>query len=161
MYVDSQIEFSDAQAVTATAISSNVYDLFSMGLGGGATDVTPNTRLDIGQGTAHLYLVVNTAVTATDTGNDATLTITLESADDAGLTTNAQVHYSSGAIAFASFATAGTNLVAIRLPSALFRRYLGVRYTVASGPLTAGAFDAFVTPTLQQNRIYKSGFTVQ
>lgn len=161
MYVDSQIEFSDAQAVTATAISSNVYDLFSMGLGGGATDVTPNTRLDIGQGTDHLYLVVNTAVTATDTGNDATLTITLESADDAGLTTNAQVHYSSGAIAFASFATAGTNLVAIRLPSALFRRYLGVRYTVASGPLTAGAFDAFVTPTLQQNRIYKSGFTVQ
>ena len=161
MYVDSQIEFSDAQAVTATAISSNVYDLFSMGLGGGATDVTPNTRLDIGQGTDHLYLVVNTAVTATDTGNDATLTITLESADDAGLTTNAQVHYSSGAIAFASFATAGTNLVAIRLPSALYRRYLGVRYTVASGPLTAGAFDAFVTPTLQQNRIYKSGFTVQ
>lgn len=161
MYVDSQIEFSDAQAVTATAISSNVYDLFSMGLGGGATDVTPNTRLDIGQGTDHLYLVVNTAVTATDTGNDATLTITLESADDAGLTTNAQVHYSSGAIAFASFATAGTNLVAIRLPSALYRRYLGVRYTVASGPLTAGAFDAIVTPTLQQNRIYKSGFTVQ
>ena len=161
MYVDSQIEFSDAQAVTATAISSNVYDLFSMGLGGGATDVTPNTRLDIGQGTDHLYLVVNTAVTATDTGNDATLTITLESADDAGLTTNAQVHYSSGAIAFASFATAGTTLVAIRLPSALYRRYLGVRYTVANGPLTAGAFDAFVTPTLQQNRIYKSGFTVQ
>ena len=161
MYVDSQIEFSDAQAVTATAISSNVYDLFSMGLGGGATDVTPNTRLDIGQGSDHLYLVVNTAVTATDTGNDATLTITLESADDAGLTTNAQVHYSSGAIAFASFATAGTNLVAIRLPSAPFRRYLGVRYTVANGPLTAGAFDAFLTPTLQQNRIYKSGFTVQ
>lgn len=161
MYVDSQIEFSDAQAVTATAISANVYDLFSKGLGGGATDVTPNTRLDIGQGTDHLYLVVNTAVTATDTGNDATLTITLESADDAGLSTNAQVHYSTGAIAFASFATAGTNLVAIRLPSALFRRYLGVRYTVANGPLTAGAFDAFVTPTLQQNRIYKSGFTVQ
>lgn len=161
MYVDSQIEFSDAQAVTATAISSNVYDLFSMGLGGGSSDVTPNTRLDIGQGTDHLYLVVNTAVTATDTGSDATLTITLESADDAGLTTNAQVHYSTGAIAFASFATAGTTLVAIRLPSALYRRYLGVRYTVASGPLTAGAFDAFVTPTLQQNRIYKSGFTVQ
>lgn len=161
MYIDSQIEFSDAQAVTATAISSNVYDLFSMGLGGGATDVTPNTRLDIGQGSDHLYLVVNTAVTATDTGNDATLTITLESADDAAMTTNATVHYSSGAIAFASFATAGTTLVAISLPSALYRRYLGVRYTVANGPLTAGAFDAFVTPTLQQNRIYKSGFTVQ
>ena len=122
MYVDSQIEFSDAQAVTATAISSNVYDLFSMGLGGGATDVTPNTRLDIGQGTDRLYLVVNTAAAATDTGNDATLTITLESADDAGLSTNAQVHYSTGAIAFASFATAGTNLVAIRLPSGLWSR---------------------------------------
>lgn len=162
MYVDSQIEFSDAQAVTATAISANVYDLFSMGLGGGATDVTPNTRLDIGQGTDHLYLVVNCATLATDSaGADATLTITLESADDAALTTNATVHYSSGAIAVGSGIAAGTNLVAIRLPSALYRRYLGVRYTVANGPLGAGAFDAIVTPTLQQNRIYKSGFTVQ
>lgn len=159
-YVDQQIEFSDSQAVTATAISTNVYDLFSMSTGAGTSDVSPNARLNIGSG-EDVYLVVNTAVTATDTSSDATLTVTLECADDVGLSTNAQVVFSSGAIAFASFATAGTNLVKIKIPSFAKRRYLGVRYTVASGPLTAGAFDAYVTNTVDDNRIYKSGFTVQ
>lgn len=160
MLVDTQTEFSDAQAVTSTAISANVLDLFSV-LAGGSSSITPNTRLDIGSGTGDLYLVVQTAVAVTDTGSDATLTLTLESADDAGLTTNAQVHYSTGALAFATYATAGTQFVTIRIPAGLYRRYLGLRYTVASGPFTAGAFDAFLTPTLQLNRIYKSGFTVQ
>lgn len=167
MIVDTQAEFSDAQAVTATAISTNVYDLFSTLAGGAAgsaaaviAGVSPNTRLDIGQG-EDVYIVVNTVVAATDTGSDATLTVTIESADDAALTTNAQVHHSTGALAFAAFSPAGTNLVAIKLPSALYRRYLGVRYTVGAGPLTAGNFDAFVAKDLQANRIYKSAFTVQ
>ncbi|NII73913.1 hypothetical protein FHW84_002486 [Dyella sp. SG562] len=163
MYVDKQTEFSDSQAVTATAISTNVLDIFST-LAGGTTNaagISPNARIDIGSGPGDLYLMVSTAVTATDTGSDATLTITLESADDAALSTNAQVHFSTPAIAFASFATAGTTLVAIRLPAGLYRRYVGIRYTVASGPLTAGAFDAFLTPATNINRIYASGFTVQ
>lgn len=159
MIVDTQFELSDAQAVTATAISANVVDLFSMGLGGATSPVTPNARLDIG--TDDLFLVVQTVVAATDVGSDATLTVTLESADNAALSTNPVVHFSTGALAFASFATAGTNLVKIRIPRGLYRRYLGVRYTVANGPLTAGAFDAIVTPNVDQNTIFKSGFTVQ
>lgn len=163
MYVDKQTEFSDSQAVTATALSTNVLDIFST-LAGGTTNaagISPNARIDIGSGPGDLYLVVSTAVTATDTGSDATLTITFETADDAAITTNATVVFSTPAIPFASFATAGTQLVAIRLPAALYRRYVAVRYTVASGPLTAGAFDAFLTPTLQLNRPYVSAFTVQ
>lgn len=157
MYVDSQIELSDAQAVTATAISANVYDLFSMTTGGASAPVTPNARLDIG--TDDLFLVVNSLAAATAAGA-ATVTITLESADDAALTTNAIVHYSTAAIPKASL-TAGTNQVKIRVPRGLYRRYLGVRYTVATGPLTAGSFDAFLTPVVDNNVIYKSGFTVQ
>jgi hypothetical protein len=160
MYVDQQLEFSDAQAVTATAISTNVYDLFSMGVGAGTTDVSPNTRIDIGAG-EDVYLVVNTAVLATDSGSDATLTVSFETADDVTLTTNVQVVYATSALAFAAFSPAGTNLVKIKLPSFAYRRYVGVRYTVAAGPLTAGAFDAFLTNTVDANRIYKSGFTVQ
>lgn len=162
MYVDKQTEFSDSQAVTATAISSNVLDLFSVKAGAAAAaDISPNTRIDIGEGTGDLYLVVSVPTAITDSGSDATLTVSLESADDAGLTTNAIVHFSTGALAFATYATAGTVIVAIRLPAGLYRRYLGVRYTVASGPFTAGALDAYLTPTLQLNRPYKSGFTVQ
>lgn len=160
MYVDKQLEFSDAQAVTATAISTNVYDLFSTDTGG-STEFSPNTRIDVGLG-QDVWLVVSTQTTATDTGSDATLTITFETADDAALSTNAQVVYSTSALAFAAFATAGTNLVRIKIPSFPYRRYIGVRYTVASGPLTAGAFDAFLTyEAVDANRPYKSAFTVQ
>lgn len=159
MILDSQNEFSDAQAVTATAISTNVYDLFSLGAGGGAS-ISPNARIDVGDAD-ELYIVVQTAVAATDTGSDATLTVTVESADDAGLTTNAQVHLTTGALAFATFSPQGAQLLKARLPKALYRRYLGVRYTVAAGPLTAGAFDAFLTPSVDNQRPYKSGFIVQ
>lgn len=158
MYIDIHNELSDAQAVTATAISSNVIDLFAVTTGAQASGFSPNTRIDVGD---ESYLVVQTVTTATDTGSDATLTVTLESADDVGLTTNNIVHSSTGALAFATFSPAGTNLVRIRLPKALYRRYLGVRYTVASGPLTAGTFDAFITENPDNQRPYKSGFTVQ
>lgn len=159
MLLDSQNEFSDAQAVTSTAISTNVYDLFSLLAGAGAS-ISPNTRIDVGDADA-LYVLVQTNTACTDVSSDATLVVTVESADDAALTTNAQVHLTTGTLAFASFSPQGTQLIKAKLPKALYRRYLGVRYTVASGPLTAGAFDAFLTPNVDNQRPYKSGFTVQ
>lgn len=162
MYVDSQFELSDAQVVTSTAISANVYDLFTVRRGGTtvAADTSPNLRIDIG-GFDDLWLVCSTQTAITDTGSDATLTVTVESADNEALSTNAQVHYSTGALAFATYAAAGTTIFAVKLPVGLYRRYLGLRYTVAAGPFLTGAIDAFVTTGLQLNRIYKSGFTVQ
>lgn len=159
MYVDKMTEFSDAQAVTATAISTNVLDLFST-VTGGDTNITPNTRIDIGAG-EDVYLVVAVPVAITDASSDATLTVTLECADDAALTTNAQVIYSTGSLAFATYSAAGTRICAIKVPSFACRRYLGVRYTVGAGPFTAGAIDAFLTTNIDAQRIYKSGFTVQ
>jgi hypothetical protein len=158
--LDSQNEFSDAQAVTASAISSNVIDTHAAS--GGGTALTPGQRTGLGVGEMP-YLVCRTVVPATDVGNDATLTITLESADDAALSVNAQVHFSSGPIAFANFSPAnGQNLVAVPIPPAfLFRRYLGLRYTVAAGPLTAGAFDAFLAPDLGSNNTYRSAVRMQ
>ena len=85
-----------------------------------------------------------------------TLTITLESDDNASLS-SPTVHFSTGAIAFASFATAGTRLVTVRLPHGAYQRYVGLRYTVASGPLTAGAFDAFLTT--DGAGVYRAGAT--
>lgn len=162
MYVDKQTEFSDSQALTATAISSNVLDIFSTTKGGTANsaEISPNARLDIGSGPGDLYLAVqvNAALTG---GTTPTLTVTLESADDAGLTTNNTVHYSTGALAQAAFTSAGTQLVFIRLPSAQYRRYIGLRYTITGGPLTGGSVDAFLTTSTNINRIYQSGFTVQ
>lgn len=144
MILDALMEFSDAQAVTATAISTNVMDL---------GPVTDNTTRDIGTGEP-LYLVVQTAVACTDTGSDATLTVTLESDSDAGLSTSPTVHYSTGALAFATFSPAGKVVAMVRLPAGEYERYLGVRYTVGAGPLTAGAFNAFLTRDVQKYRAY-------
>jgi len=148
MYLDAKNEFSDAQAVTSTAISSNVIDL-------GAT----NTLKDIGTG-QDVYLVVSTQTAATDSGSDATLTVTLESDSTANLATSATVHFSTGALAFAAFSPAGSVLAAVKLPAGNYERYVGVRYTVASGPLTAGKFDAFLTTDVQAWRAYADNVTI-
>ena len=145
MILDSQLEFSDGQAVTSTAISTNVVSL--------ADD---NTTRDIGAG-GQLYLVVQTRTEATDTSSDATLTVTLESAENEALSTNPVVHYSTGALAFADFSPAGSVLACVALPSDDYKDFLGVRYTVASGPLTAGNFDAFLTRDPQRWKAYANG----
>lgn len=144
MFIDSLLEFSDAQAVTATAISTNVVDL---------GPVADNVTRDIGTG-EDMYLVVVTNTTATDSGSDATLAVTLESDSTVDLATSPTTHFSTGALAFAAYATAGTVVAAVKLPAGSYEQYLGVRYTVASGPLTAGKFDAFLTPDVQKYRAY-------
>lgn len=151
MILDSQEVLSDAQAVTSTAISTNVLDL--------NPDGSANAIQDVGNGEP-VYLVVQTQTAATDSGSDATLTVTLESDTDPALATTPVVHFSSGALAFSAFSPAGSRLVAIRLPSANYQRYIGVRYTVASGPLTAGKFDAFIAKDINAVKAYASGFSV-
>jgi hypothetical protein len=154
MIMDKFLEFSDAQAVTATAISTNVVDLYPLG----NNQVTNLTR-DIGTG-EDIYLVVNTVVAATDASSDATLVITLESDDNTSLS-SPTVHYTSATLAFAAFSPANTELVKIKLPAGNYERYLGVRFTVAAGPLTAGNFDAFLVKDAQAFKAYKAGFTIQ
>ena len=158
MYVDTQLPFSDSQAVTATAVSTNVIDLVSLGLGGGS-NVALNVIEDMGNGEP-IYLVVQTAVAVTG-GTSPTLTVTLESSTTADLATSPTVHYSSGALATATYSSAGTQFIAIALPMGDYKRYVGLRFTVASGPFTAGAFDAFLTHDVQRVKAYKSAFTVQ
>lgn len=131
MILDNLTEFADAQTVTATAIS-DVIDL-------GAAP----TLQDIGNGQP-LYLVLTCDESATS-GGSATVNFSLESDSTANLATSATTHASTGAIGQASL-VAGTFKRVIPLPvEARYERYLGVRFTVASGPLTAGKFSAFLT----------------
>lgn len=140
MILDERTEFSDALAVTASAIS----DVIDLG-------ATPTLRA-IGNDQP-LYLVISTDTSATAAGA-ATVTFSLESDSTADLATSATVHYSTAAIGKATL-VAGYQVVAIPLPiQANFERYLGVRYTVATGPLTAGAFSAYLTPVVPVQTIY-------
>ncbi len=149
MFIDLQTKFSAVQVVTATAISTNVTDLRQA-----------NTPLlaDEGISGPEMWLVISVDTTATAAGA-ATVQFSLESDSTADLATSPTVHYLSAVIGKASL-VAGFTAVRIQLPSGDYERFLGVRYTVATGPLTAGAFTAFLTPDVARNVSYPAGFTI-
>lgn len=153
MILDSQTKFSDTQGLTATAISANVIDLR------GAVGAALPALEDEGMGGANDCWLIVQATTAAAGGDAAkTLTITLESALDAGLTSSPVVHYSSGPI-LGSAITLGATLVRVPLPSADYKRFLGLRYTVSAG-FTSFNLVAFLNVGTQRNVIYPSGFLV-
>lgn len=142
--IDARLEFSDAQAVTTTAISTNVYDRKGLGL-------APNATENLGApGTAYLVVTMGAGATA---GGAATVAITLESAENAALSTNPVVHAATGPKALAALG-AGATVAVIPLPADAYKEFVGVRYTVASGPLTGGTFNAFITLDPQVWRSY-------
>lgn len=147
MYVDKQLEFSDSQAVTATAISTNVADLNPA--------FNYNSGVDIGTG-EDVYLVIQCDTTAAAAGA-ATVQVTLESSAAAGLTSS-NIHWTSSAWQLADM-TGGKTLSSVKLPSGTYLRYLGVRYTVSTGPLTAGAFSAFLVKDIAAWRAYNRNYT--
>lgn len=132
--LDKQLEFSDSQAVTATALSTNV------------VDTLPGIRAGLTQnlgGPEAAYLVVEVDTTFTAAGA-ATLDVSLESDSTANLATSPTVHFRTGPLALAQLA-AKAKAAVIPLPFGAYERYLGLRYTVATGPMTAGAISAYIT----------------
>jgi len=142
MLLDALTSFSIDQAVTATAIS----DVIDIKQG------TDNDTRDIGAGDP-LYLLISTGDVVTDSGSDATLTVTLETSVNADLTSS-DVVFSTDTLAFAAFSVAGTRLIAVKLPSFQYKEFVGVRYTIASGPLTAGTFNAALANSIDNAPAY-------
>jgi hypothetical protein len=132
MLTDAQNYFSNAQAVTATAISENVID----------ANHASNALKDLGCRGAPVYLRIQideAFATATS------VTFTLESDSTANLATSATTHWSSGAIAIASL-TAGAIVATVQLPEmGTYERYVGLRYTIGGSSATAGKVSAFLT----------------
>ena len=144
MILDAQNLFSEGQALTATATSTNVLDLL-----GANTD---NTTVDIGTG-EDIYLIVQTTKAFTQ-GDEITLTAALQSgANAADLTSSPTVHFTTGALAGAAFKADGSVLAAVRVPPGTYQRYLGVQYT-ASNTLVAGEVTAFLTKDIDAWRAY-------
>lgn len=138
------------QALTATAISTNVLDLRNA-----ATPVSVNE----GFSGPECWFVIQVQTAAA--GGDAakTVTFTLESGTDVGLTAGLVVHWTSTAITGATL-IAGYNVVTIQLPAQIgYKRYLGVRYTVSAG-FTAFNLLAYLTLDVPQQTAYPAGFTI-
>ena len=136
--IDNSLQLASAQVVTASAATTNVVDA-------GATKNAAIGR-DIGSGEP-LYLEFNCSTTCTASGS-ATVTVSLQ--DSADNSTFADV--------LASVAVPKAELVAgktiyIPLPPGL-RRYVRGYFTVATGPLTAGAFNAQIVDGANYIRSY-------
>ena len=157
MILDLQTTFSGAVAldgtktaqgpITATQISTNVLDLRNA--------ATP-ALVDEGiLGYTEEWLVVN-CIQAFN--NLTSLTITLESDSAPGLATLPVVHFSA-TILLAGL-TANTQLLRVQLPSADYKRYLGLRYTVNGAAPSTGTLLANLTGDPQRNVIYPTGISI-
>lgn len=141
MMYDKLNTFGTDQAVTTTAASTDIVDL------GAARDMGNGEPLE-------LVILVTETVTA---AGAATVTFALETDDNAGFSSTF-VLASSSAIGKAAL-TAGTEVLRVKVPLDV-ERYLRTNYTVATGPLTAGKFTAFLAHDRQASKAYASGFTV-
>ena len=141
MILSAQQLFSDDQAVTATAISTNVVDL---GVAGTPYGAAAALNQDKGKGTPVPILVQVTEDFATLTS----LTVTVEVSAAAALTS--PVVLASEIIPVADL-VAGKQTFMQCLPNGADLRYLGVRYTVTGSSATAGAITAGVSMGNQTN----------
>jgi hypothetical protein len=126
-----------AQAITATALSTNVVDL---------RNASAPALSDTGQGS---ILQAFNSLTSLD--------VTLESDSTSNLATSPTVHVkltaplatlTAGAVAACSPLPAGAN----------YERYLGVRYTVVGSNPTTGSVFAYLTDTPPAWQVYPSSF---
>lgn len=151
MLTDSQLNLSVSQAVTASAVSGNTIDLSQI--------------RDVGAG-EELNVYVNVEVAALAAGAATVNFQVITSAAPA--LTSPTIIGQTDAIPKASLPIGQQIIIPVprSLINKLGQRYLGLQYTVATGPLTAGTFSAGVILDAPDNtglmqKTYPSGFAVK
>mgnify|MGYP005991332567 FL=1 len=141
MILDSLLKFSDAQALTATADSTNVIDL-------------SNDR-DIGKGEP-MALVVTVGVAADFTTGDETYQFQLETDDNAAFSSATVI----GDVTVAAANLAAGDKVVIPLGHSN-ERYLQARY-VLGGTTPSVTVDAYLQPLsmVDASATYASGYSI-
>lgn len=139
MLLDKQLLVSEAQAVTASAASTNIIDLSAYRNVGVGKDI-------------EAALFVDEAATA---AGAATVQFGIETDDNAGFSSATQL-YLSPAIPKASIVPGFNPFAGLKLPAGV-ERYLRFYYTVATGPLTAGKFTGGLILASDQWRAYPNG----
>lgn len=144
MILNKNLLLSDGQAITATAISENV--ILWPTNGTPPFEAAAITR-NLGRGTPIPILMQVIEAFATLTS----LTITLETADNAALSSGAVVLASSGTIAAASLVVGYRPTFTRFVPDATMKSYFGLRYTVGGSDATTGKITAAVATEVQAN----------
>lgn len=143
MILDATTQFSNAQAITATAASTNIIDLGATGTVYGAAAAI--TR-DIGRGA-----VIPLENRVVETFNNLTsLTISIETDDNTGFSSAATI-WTSPAYVLADLATGAKHLLPDSIPVGANERYMRLKYTVVGTAPTTGKITAGVCAGVQTN----------
>ena len=148
MILDLQQLLSDAQALTATAVSTNTIDF---------GNVTPKNDPGAGEPMA---LVITVDVAADTASGNETYTFSLVQSANADLSSNDNLV--DRTIAGASL-TAGSKHVIPVPPGAITKRYIGAEYTLGGTTPSVTVTAALQPLALVENRKqgeYASGYTV-
>lgn len=142
MIIDAQNLFSDAQAITAAAASTNIIDL------GAARNI------GVGQ---NLYVGVTIDTAFTDTGSNSTLTVALEGDSTTSFTPDGTQQL----FIIPALAAAGAKYFARVSPDfASNYRYIRLYFTPNNGDLSAGALTAFLVMNPDGQATYPKGYTI-
>lgn len=146
--LDSELIFAAAQAPTAIGDtpSTNAYDTGS-GTGNGS-----GSQADMTSGNVYINVMCNTAPTS---AGAATVQGVLQSSPDNATWTD---NLLGAAIPYANLVQ-GTPLLQANPPEGTMR-YWRVVFRIAGAVLTGGAFDAYISNTIQRNTAYPSAYTV-
>jgi hypothetical protein len=165
MIIDKRLEFCVNTTVTATANTTVTI--------GDQADLAENPlnalgyqQVDVGNSDAALLLVITVGSVGINAAAAGNVSFQLTSADDAALTTNPTTKLQTGS--FATSTTSGnaggalapnTVLFVSRLPTADYRRFLGIRQFTGTQNITAGNVRAFLVHDAPRWKAYQDAVT--
>lgn len=137
MIIDKENLLSYKQAITVTAVSTNVIDL------------GPSHHRKASGKDSFLPMLLAIDEPFTDVGSDATLRVQLKSSTAEAINANVRIHYDR-TFTFAELLQIGNLELGAALPPDV-QRYVRADYTVASGPFTAGKLTFGLVASQQTN----------
>lgn len=143
MILDSLNQYSDAQAITASAKSTNVID-----------HLAPDNDLGAGE---DLYLLAIVTEAFTDAGSDSTVAVALETDDNSPMASPVAIQ-SIGT--FGALSAIGAKLLAKLAPGLAYERYTQIGYTVAGGNLTTGKISCFLLTGPDVQKFYANNSVI-
>lgn len=123
---------------------------------GDVIDLTTTGRdIGAGEGVGDLFLYIAMSAAAVSAGG-GTSQFSLATSDSSAMTSPTKI-VSTQAYPVASLG-ANTVLYAVRIPPAVYKRYLGIIQTVGTAAFTAGSVYAFFVEDVNAIRFYNQGF---
>jgi hypothetical protein len=142
MITDAYLQFSDAQAVTSAAGSTNTIDL--------------GAQRNIGVG-ENLYVMVSVDVAMTDASSNSTLSVDLEGDSTESFTPDG----TQPLFIIPALSAVGSKFYARVIPDFAGQyRYIRLKYTPNNGDLTTGSFTASLVHGIDKFVAYADGITI-